>query len=89
MSTVLQVSLIWLHPSTKLCPPGFKFIGNVALQLEKEGYSVPFGYEEAIGYMISSEITTGNEIRDKDGVTATVCGRSSVRTDRPAAHRDP
>jgi phosphomannomutase len=27
---------------------------------------VPFGYEEAIGYMF------GSEIRDKDGVAATV-----------------
>ena len=45
---------------------GFKFIGNKAKELESEGYSVPFGYEEAIGYMI------GTEIRDKDGVAATV-----------------
>lgn len=45
---------------------GFKFIGNKAKDLEGEGYSVPFGYEEAIGYMI------GTAIRDKDGVAATV-----------------
>ena len=45
---------------------GFKFIGNTALQLVQEGYEVPFGYEEAIGYMF------GNEIRDKDGVAASV-----------------
>lgn len=45
---------------------GFKFIGNTALNLEKEGYEVPFGYEEAIGFMF------GSEIRDKDGVAATV-----------------
>lgn len=45
---------------------GFKFIGNSALDLVKEGYEVPFGYEEAIGYMF------GSEIRDKDGVAATV-----------------
>lgn len=45
---------------------GFKFIGNTALDLVKEGYEVPFGYEEAIGYMF------GSEIRDKDGVAATV-----------------
>jgi phosphoglucomutase len=32
----------------------------------KEGYRVPFGYEEAIGFMLN----TG--IRDKDGVAATV-----------------
>lgn len=32
----------------------------------KDGYEVLFGYEEAIGYMF------GSEIRDKDGVAATV-----------------
>jgi phosphoglucomutase len=31
-----------------------------------QGYVVPFGYEEAIGFMF------GSEIRDKDGVAATV-----------------
>ena len=46
--------------------PGFKFIGNTALSLVQEGYEVPFGYEEAIGYMF------GSEIRDKDGVSASV-----------------
>ncbi|EIM85880.1 uncharacterized protein STEHIDRAFT_121879 [Stereum hirsutum FP-91666 SS1] len=48
------------------CLTGFKFIGNTALDLVKEGYEVPFGYEEAIGFMI------GSEIRDKDGVAASV-----------------
>ncbi|EPT05929.1 hypothetical protein FOMPIDRAFT_1033960 [Fomitopsis schrenkii] len=48
------------------CLTGFKFIGNTALNLEKEGYEVPFGYEEAIGFMF------GSEVRDKDGVAATV-----------------
>jgi phosphomannomutase len=48
------------------CLTGFKFIGNKALDLVREGYEVPFGYEEAIGYMF------GNEIRDKDGVAATI-----------------
>ncbi|KAG6864147.1 hypothetical protein C0991_012125 [Blastosporella zonata] len=48
------------------CLTGFKFIGNTALDLVKQGYEVPFGYEEAIGYMF------GSEIRDKDGVAATV-----------------
>ncbi|KAL8292012.1 hypothetical protein RQP46_001478 [Phenoliferia psychrophenolica] len=43
---------------------GFKFLGNEALELEKEGYHSSFAYEEAIGYMI------GTSIRDKDGVTA-------------------
>lgn len=45
---------------------GFKFIGNTALDLERAGYEVPFGYEEAIGFMF------GSEIRDKDGIAATV-----------------
>ncbi|KIM58711.1 hypothetical protein SCLCIDRAFT_127650 [Scleroderma citrinum Foug A] len=48
------------------CLTGFKFIGNTALDLVKEGYEVPFGYEEAIGFMF------GSEIRDKDGVAAAV-----------------
>lgn len=48
------------------CLTGFKFIGNTALKLEQEGYQVPFGYEEAIGFMF------GSEIRDKDGVAASV-----------------
>ncbi|KAJ8508538.1 hypothetical protein ONZ45_g9204 [Pleurotus djamor] len=48
------------------CLTGFKFIGNTALNLVEQGYEVPFGYEEAIGYMF------GTEIRDKDGVAATV-----------------
>jgi phosphomannomutase len=48
------------------CLTGFKYIGNTALDLIKAGYDVPFGYEEAIGFML------GNEIRDKDGVAATV-----------------
>lgn len=47
-------------------PIGFKYIGNTALDLVKDGYEVPFGYEEAIGFMF------GSEIRDKDGVAATV-----------------
>jgi len=45
---------------------GFKFIGNTALALVEQGFEVPFGYEEAIGFMV------GSEIRDKDGVSAAV-----------------
>lgn len=45
---------------------GFKYIGNTALALVEQGFEVPFGYEEAIGFMI------GSEIRDKDGVAAAV-----------------
>lgn len=48
------------------CLTGFKYIGNTALDLVKEGYDVPFGYEEAIGFMF------GSEIRDKDGVAASI-----------------
>ncbi|KAI6126214.1 hypothetical protein EV401DRAFT_1854927 [Pisolithus croceorrhizus] len=48
------------------CLTGFKFIGNNALDLVAAGYEVPFGYEEAIGFMF------GSEIRDKDGVAAAV-----------------
>lgn len=48
------------------CLTGFKFIGNTALDLVQAGFEVPFGYEEAIGYMF------GSEIRDKDGVAATM-----------------
>lgn len=48
------------------CLTGFKYIGNTALELEREGYDVHFGYEEAIGFMF------GSEIRDKDGVAATI-----------------
>ncbi|KAK9454932.1 hypothetical protein V1511DRAFT_375514 [Dipodascopsis uninucleata] len=44
---------------------GFKWIGNKAIDLEKEGYRVPFAYEEAIGYMIEG-------IHDKDGIGAGV-----------------
>lgn len=42
---------------------GFKWIGNRALDLKKDGFLVPFGYEEAIGYMFSV-------VDDKDGVSA-------------------
>lgn len=58
------------------CITGFKYIGNTALDLVKEGYEVPFGYEEAIGFMF------GSEIRDKDGVAATV-SEIDVRLDLP------
>ncbi|ETW81836.1 hypothetical protein HETIRDRAFT_317679 [Heterobasidion irregulare TC 32-1] len=47
------------------CLTGFKYIGNTALGLVEDGFEVPFGYEEAIGYMF------GCEVRDKDGVAAT------------------
>lgn len=46
---------------------GFKWLGNVGQQLEKQGYSTMYAYEEAIGYMFPSVVW------DKDGIaTATV-----------------
>jgi phosphoglucomutase len=44
---------------------GFKWIGNKAIDLESKGYKVPFGFEEAIGYMFQG-------IHDKDGIAAAV-----------------
>lgn len=44
---------------------GFKWIGNKAIDLKKAGKLVPFGYEEAIGYMFSV-------VNDKDGISAAV-----------------
>jgi phosphomannomutase len=45
--------------------PGFKWIANKAMDLEKQrGTRFVFGYEEAIGY------TIGELVRDKDGITA-------------------
>lgn len=52
---------------------GFKFIGNTALDLERAGYEVPFGYEEAIGFMF------GSEIHDKDGIAATVSASAPMK----------
>ncbi|KZT26348.1 Phosphoglucomutase, first 3 domain-containing protein [Neolentinus lepideus HHB14362 ss-1] len=48
------------------CLTGFKYIGNTALALVIDGFDVPFGYEEAIGFMF------GDEVRDKDGIAATI-----------------
>jgi phosphomannomutase len=45
---------------------GFKWIANRAMELEKEGASFVFGYEEALGY------TVGDVVRDKDGISAAV-----------------
>lgn len=44
---------------------GFKWIGNVSQELKMKGFSVPFAYEEAIGYMFSV-------MDDKDGIAAAV-----------------
>jgi phosphomannomutase len=46
--------------------PGFKWIANKAMDLNKQcGTSFVFGYEEAIGY------TIGDLVHDKDGISAT------------------
>lgn len=45
---------------------GFKWIGNRAILLEKKGYYVPFGFEEAIGYMFPAME------HDKDGISASI-----------------
>jgi phosphomannomutase len=43
---------------------GFKWIANLAIELEREGHTFVFGYEEALGY------TVGDVVRDKDGIGA-------------------
>uniref|UniRef100_A0A6U2BWI2 phosphoglucomutase (alpha-D-glucose-1,6-bisphosphate-dependent) n=1 Tax=Chlamydomonas euryale TaxID=1486919 RepID=A0A6U2BWI2_9CHLO len=43
---------------------GFKWLGNRAKELEAEGHTVLFAFEEAIGFML------GPMFRDKDGVAA-------------------
>ncbi|KAF2739509.1 hypothetical protein EJ04DRAFT_484405 [Polyplosphaeria fusca] len=43
---------------------GFKWLGNVALELEKEGYDVIYAFEEALGYMIPCVV------HDKDSIAA-------------------
>ena len=46
---------------------GFKWLGNVAQDLQRQGYEPVYAYEEAIGYMFPSVVW------DKDGIaTATV-----------------
>ncbi|GMM47256.1 phosphoribomutase [Pichia kluyveri] len=42
---------------------GFKWIGNEAINLENQGFQVPFAYEEAIGFMFKT-------VHDKDGMAA-------------------
>lgn len=43
---------------------GFKWLGNVAMDLKTQGYDPSYAYEEAIGYMFPSIVW------DKDGVSA-------------------
>jgi len=51
---------------------GFKWIANRAVELEREGYEVIFGFEEALGYCV------GNVVRDKDGISAAVIAAEMV-----------
>lgn len=53
---------------------GFKWIGNRAYDLEAMGYYVPFGFEEAIGYMFPAME------HDKDGIAAAVVFLQAYRT---------
>ncbi|KAF2244573.1 hypothetical protein BU26DRAFT_522384 [Trematosphaeria pertusa] len=43
---------------------GFKWLGNVARDLTKQGYDVVFAFEEALGYMIPQTV------HDKDSISA-------------------
>jgi phosphoglucomutase len=43
---------------------GFKWMGNIASEIENEGHSVVFAFEEALGYMFP------DVCHDKDGLTA-------------------
>jgi phosphoglucomutase len=43
---------------------GFKWLGNVARDLDSEGYDVVFAFEEALGYMIPQTV------HDKDSISA-------------------
>lgn len=43
---------------------GFKWLGNVALELESQGYDAIYAFEEALGYMISTVC------HDKDSIGA-------------------
>jgi phosphomannomutase len=45
---------------------GFKWIANRAVELEREGYEVVLGFEEALGYCV------GDVVHDKDGISAAV-----------------
>jgi hypothetical protein len=66
VSPVNDVLSIRLFRPDRQIYAGFKYIGNTALDLVQDGFEVPFGYEEAIGFMF------GSDVRDKDGVAATV-----------------
>ncbi|KAK5704245.1 hypothetical protein LTR97_003260 [Elasticomyces elasticus] len=52
---------------------GFKWLGNIAQQAEKEGLAPVFAFEEAIGYMFPSVVW------DKDGIAAAAVFLSARR----------
>ncbi|KAF2227806.1 phosphoglucomutase-2 [Elsinoe ampelina] len=52
---------------------GFKWLGNKAQDLNKQGYKALYAYEEAIGFMLS------DVVYDKDGVAALVLFLTAVR----------
>ena len=51
---------------------GFKWLGSIALDLEKQGKKVCFAYEEALGYMFPGVV------QDKDGIAAAAMFLSAV-----------
>jgi phosphoglucomutase len=51
---------------------GFKWLGNVALDLDEQGYDSRFAFEEAIGYMIPGVV------HDKDAVAASATFLTAV-----------
>lgn len=52
---------------------GFKWLGNVAQELVREGYDPAYAYEEAIGYMFPTVVW------DKDGIAAAAVFLSAWR----------
>jgi len=52
------------HARAEQTLTGHKWIHNRAIELEKEGYTFVMGFEEALGYAVSSFV------RDKDGISA-------------------
>ncbi|KAK6181557.1 hypothetical protein SNE40_009387 [Patella caerulea] len=51
---------------------GFKWMGNKSVDLMKEGKTVLFAFEEAIGFMV------GTNVLDKDGISAAVTAAELV-----------
>ncbi|GAM84852.1 hypothetical protein ANO11243_028540 [Dothideomycetidae sp. 11243] len=52
---------------------GFKWLGNKARDLHKEGYQALYAYEEAIGFMLS------DVVYDKDGIAAAALFLAAVQ----------